>query len=141
MNNLIEILGLDKCLDLLNLALQYGSNATHCHPSSDTFFCDYGEKGFYLYTGPAHIINPGKEWNKDKLVLIQDIRDAVAQHSNIKVFEDFVIAHGGQIHKHQNGEYSFISRMVLAEWVKSPSLAIAKINKFKQTQYSPQATA
>ena len=87
--DLIKTLGLEKCVHLLKLADQYGSNSTHCHPDSNTFFCDFGEKGFYLYIGPASIMNPGDGWDKDQLTLIQDIRDAVAACPEIKEFESF----------------------------------------------------
>ena len=139
--NLIDTSGLGKCIALLHLAAQYGSNTTHCDPSSDTFFCDFGEKGFYLYTGPGHIINPGAGWSKADLVLIQNIRDAVLQCKNIQAFEDFVINNGGYVSKAENGEYRYATQLILEEWLRSPSLAVKKIKKLKSTKYRPQATA
>lgn len=136
--NLIETLGLEKCVYLLHLADCYGSNSTHCHADSDTFFCDYGEKGFYLYLGPASICNAANSWDKSKLTLIQDIRNAVAECSEIEEFEAFLLEHNYQVKKHPNGAYAFATRLILEEWVKSPELAIAKIHKFKNTKYRPQ---
>lgn len=139
--DLIKTLGLEKCVHLLKLADQYGSNSTHCHPDSNTFFCDFGEKGFYLYTGPASIMNPGDSWDKDQLTLIQDIRDAVAACPEIKEFESFLIAHGTEAKKNDSGSYMYVTRLILEQWVKSPALAIEKIKKLKTTKYCPQGEA
>lgn len=136
--DLIETLGLGKCVELLRLADQYGSNSTHCHTDSNAFFCDHGEKGFYIYLGPASIANAADSWDKSQLTLIQDIRDAVAECSDIKEFEGFLNEHGHSIRKHPNGVYGYATRLVLEEWVKSPELALAKIQKLKNTTYSLQ---
>lgn len=138
MNNLIETLGLGKCIELLRLADYYGSHSTHCQPESNTFFCDYGEKGFYIYLGSASIANAANYWDKSKLTLIQDIRNAVAECSEVEEFEAFLLEHNYQVKKHPNGAYAFATRLILEEWVKSPELAIAKIHKFKNTKYRPQ---
>lgn len=136
--DLIKTLGLEKCVQLLKLADQYGEYSTHCHPDSDAFFCDYGEKGFYLYTGPASIMNAGDGWDKSQLVLINDIRAAVAKCPEVKEFEDFLIAHGTEAKKNDSGSYMYVTRLILEEWLKSPALAIDKIHKLKTTKYYPQ---
>ena len=83
--DLIETLGLEKCRELLRLAEHYGSNSTHCHPYSNTFFCDHGEKGFHIYLGPASIANAVDSWDKSQLTLIQDIRDAVVMLHTVEI--------------------------------------------------------
>lgn len=139
----VDLLGLDKCLHLLQLSCSYGTNSTHCHPATDTFFTYIENEGLFIYLGATTIAHAGNDWEINNLTLIDDIREAVAACCDIQAFEEFLQANDVQVNKANNGAYKYVNRLILAEWVKSPALALAKIKKLKTTKYflNSQATA
>ena len=54
-----------------------------------------------------------------------------------KGFKKFLTSHGVKISIGENGEYSFLNRLIYSEWKKSPELGLQKIQKLRTTTIKP----